>query len=134
VDHLLAMLAVGILSGRMRGGAGLAIAAMFAGLLAIGIQVGHAGVELPFVEVLIGASVVACAAMACWPPRRLPVATTLLAGAFAFVHGLVHGQEAAAGVARLPYAAGLVTTSILLMGAGALLALALETRRGAART
>jgi len=127
-DHLLALLAVGVLAGRMRGLAGLGIAVMFMSLTAVGISVGYLGIEIPFDEILIGLSVVASLALALWPPRRLPVATALLAAAFAFVHGTVHGQEAAAGIERLPFVVGLVTSSAVLLGVGALLALAFENR------
>jgi len=127
-DHLLALLAVGVLAGRMGGLAGVGTAVMFTCLTALGISAGYLGIAIPFDEFLIGLSVVASIALALRPPRHLPVATALLAGAFAIVHGTVHGQEAAAGIERLPYAVGLVTSSALMLSVGAMLALAYEGR------
>jgi urease accessory protein len=121
VDHLLALVAVGLLAARMGGKALVAIPAAFLTLLGVGITLGLAGVQLDFVEPAIAASVAVCALLAAMPPRHLPVATAALAALFAIFHGNAHGTEVAAGVARLQYAAGLISASALVILGTALL-------------
>ncbi len=128
LDHLLALLAAGMLAARMRGLAGLAVGSLFLIALAIGITSGLGGVELPFSEAIIGASVIVTALLVIRPPRSLPAATAVLAALFAFCHGVVHGLEAAGGIDRFQYAVGLMTASTLLLAVGALLGGALEAR------
>lgn len=118
LDHLCALIAVGLLAGRMGGRAGLAIAMTFLALLGAGIVSGFAGLELPLVEAAIGASALCIALLALRPPRRLPFATAALAGLFAVFHGHAHGAEAANGTARLSYSAGLLAASAGVIAAG----------------
>ncbi|MEJ0084266.1 MAG: HupE/UreJ family protein [Pseudomonadota bacterium] len=121
-DHLLALLAVGLLAARMGGRALLAIPAAFLALLAVGIALGFEGVQLDFVEPAIMASILVCGGLAVLPPRHLPVATAALAALFAIFHGNAHGTEVVAGVGRVPYAAGLMTSSALVIGITAFVA------------
>jgi urease accessory protein len=122
LDHLAALIAVGLLAGRMGGRAGLTIAVTFLALLGAGIVAGFAGLELPRAETAIGASIFCIALLTLRPPRRLPVATAALAGLFAVFHGQAHGAEAADGTARLSYAAGLLLASAGVIVAGMWLA------------
>lgn len=121
-DHLLALLAVGILAGRMGGRPLLRIPVAFLGMLAAGIAAGFAGVSLPLVETVILASVLVCALLALIPPRPLPQATIALAGFFALFHGHAHGVEVLAGVSRGQYALGLMVTSATVLIACAIAA------------
>jgi urease accessory protein len=117
-DHLAALLATGLLAGRMGGRAGMGIALSFLILLGAGVLIGFTGIELPWTETLILASV-ACVALLAWrPPRHLPVATATLAAAFALFHGYAHGAEAANGAQRLAYTAGLLLGSAGVMATG----------------
>lgn len=122
LDHLCALLAVGLLAGRMGGRAGTSIALTFLALMSCGIIGGIAGVELPLVEVAIGTSIIGLALLAWRPPRRLPFATAAFAGSFAVFHGHAHGVEAAAGTTHLSYAAGLLVSSAGVIVAATLLA------------
>ncbi|MEO8062178.1 MAG: HupE/UreJ family protein [Pseudomonadota bacterium] len=116
IDHLLALLAVGLLAARMGGRALLAIPAAFLALLAVGIALGFEGVQLDYVEPAILASILICGALAALPPRHLPVATAALAALFAIFHGNAHGMEVVAGLVRMEYATGLMTGSALVIG------------------
>ena len=106
VDHLLAMIAVGIFAAHV-GRRGLwSLPLGFLMLLAVGGALGAAGVRLPFVEMMIALSVVALG-LAVAIPKQWPVAAaTLLVGAFALFHGHVHGVELPTGVPAVPYAGG----------------------------
>jgi urease accessory protein len=121
-DHLCALVAVGLLAGRLGGRAGAGVAGTFLALMAVGIAGGFAGLELPLVEAAIGSSI-ACIALLAWrPPRRLPAATAALAGLFAVFHGHAHAAEAVQGTARGAYSVGLLIASAGVMGAGSWLA------------
>lgn len=118
-DHLLALVAVGLLAARMGGPARLVIPAAFLFSLLAGVALGFAGVQLDFVEPAIAASIVVCGALALLPPRQLPVATAALAALFAMFHGNAHGTEIAASLDRAGYASGLVLGSALVIGISA---------------
>lgn len=114
-DHLLALIAVGLLAGRMGGRALWMMPAAFLSLLVAGILGGIAGMPLPLVEVMILASVMVCGLLVVVPPRRLPFATVALAGFFALFHGHAHGSEAASGAALGQYTLGLLAMSALIL-------------------
>jgi len=132
IDHLLALIAVGLLAARMGGRSRLTIPAAFIALSGVGIALGFAGIEFQFVELAVAASVVVCGLLAVVPPRRLPLATAAIAGFFAVFHGIAHGTEVAEGVTRAQYAAGLLASSafiIALSAAAASVADVLPARR-----
>jgi urease accessory protein len=122
IDHLLALIAVGLLAARMGGRALPAIPAAFLCLLAAGIVLGFEGVRLDHVEPAIVVSVLVFATLAALPPRQLPVATAALAALFALFHGNAHGSEISADMPRLQYAAGLMAGSAFVICVAAWLA------------
>lgn len=94
LDHLLAMLAVGVWSATQPGTRAWQGPALFLAFLALGSLAGLAGGALPFVEPGILASVVVLGAMIL-AARRLPAGLGLAAiGGFALLHGHAHGAEA----------------------------------------
>jgi len=118
LDHLLAMLAVGLWAAQAGGRALWAVPATFLAVMAAGGGLALAGVALPAVELGIAGSVlafgllVACAA-------RLPLpAGMALTGAFALFHGFAHGAEMAAGASAVAYGAGFLAATALLHGVG----------------
>jgi urease accessory protein len=122
LDHLAAMLAVGLWAGLTGGRARWVLPAGFVVGMAAGLALGAAGVALPMVEPGILASVLAlaaCVALAVRPTRPLALATALVAG-FGLVHGHAHGAEAS-GAALLPFTAGvlLVTAALHAVGVAA---------------
>ncbi|MDZ5461383.1 HupE/UreJ family protein [Azohydromonas lata] len=98
LDHLLAMVAVGLWSARAlpaqqrwQGPAVFVAALLAAALASLG------GVSLPGVELSIAASVVLCGALVAGA-REIPARAGLaLVGATALFHGLAHGAEAPMG-------------------------------------
>ena len=124
LDHLLAMLGIGLWSSRQAGGKGLLaafVAMMAAGALApFGVPLLEMGLSLSVL--LTGLLLLASA--------RLPMAAAFaLVGAFAFLHGQAHGQELPQGVSAF----GFLAASALLLMAGRLLgALRIERPAGAA--
>lgn len=118
LDHLLAMVAVGLLAVRL-GGRGLwLMPAMFISAMVGGGIIAASGVALPGVEWGIMASVLVLGALiaACW---RMPLpAGAALVSLFAVFHGYAHAAEMVAGGSLSVYAAGFVSATALLHLAG----------------
>jgi len=119
LDHLAALIATGVLAGRLGKRAGLTILVTFPALLALGAIGGLLGVELAATEGAILVSIFVLSLLACAPPRRLPVATAALAAAFAYFHGHAHGAEAIAGNAPGAYVLGIIVSSLTVLWASA---------------
>jgi len=121
-DHLIALVATGLLAGRLGGRAGVAILVAFPAMLGLGAIGGWMGTDVGATEFIIAMSVVVLGLLAWAPPRQLPVATATLAAAFALFHGHAHGIEAAAGIAPLTWIAGVVASSVVVLCAASLAA------------
>lgn len=122
LDHVLAMLAVGLLAAVLGGRALLLVPASFVVMLAAGFLLGTSGVALPFLEFGIALSVLVIGGAAALG-RSLPLAGAMaLAGAFAVFHGFAHGAEMPLGASGTGYALGFVATTVLLHAAGILVA------------
>lgn len=121
VDHLLAMLAVGLLAGCAGGGMRWVLPAAFVTAMAMGAGLGANGIEAPFVEVAIACSLIAFgAALIARKSLSAPLLVACTAG-FALFHGHAHGTEMSAGLSALPYALGFMLATALLHVAGVLL-------------
>ena len=131
LDHVLAMVAVGLWAAKTGGRALWAMPLTFVAAMLAGGAIGAAGIPVPGVEPAILASIVvlgAAVALALRPP--LAVALTLVA-VFAAAHGVAHGAEGPeAGL--LPYAAGFALVTAGLHGLG--LALGFVLRRWSVAT
>lgn len=115
LDHLLAMVAVGVWSVLALHGAQRAWGPVtFVGAMIVGAALGVAGVQLPFIEQGIAASVVLFGLMLAFPRRLSPVAGLSMIAASAALHGLAHGAEIPAGASFAAYAAGFVGTTMAL--------------------
>jgi len=118
LDHLLAMIAVGLWAGQRQGAALWAMPLAFLGGMAGGGLLGSGGVGLPFVEIGIALSVVLIGVAAALDLRRgLPAALAALAVSGA-LHGHAHGAEMPADVAGLTYATGFLVATAALHGLG----------------
>jgi len=118
LDHLLAMLGVGLLAWRLGGRAIWAVPTAFVALMAVGGLAGFAGFELPFFEVGIALSLVAFGTAIAAPQKLSTVAAAGLVGFFALFHGFAHGAELPAAAGAAGYAAGFLAASALLHVAG----------------
>jgi urease accessory protein len=121
LDHLLAMVAVGLWAGLVGGRAVWAWPVAFVGVMVLGGALGMAGVALPLVESGILASVVALGLLVL-AALRLPVAVgAVLVAVFAVLHGHAHGAELPVEGAAASYFAGfaLATAALHALGLGA---------------
>lgn len=95
LDHLLAMLSVGVLAGlSSRGTATLLAPATFVIVMVFGAVLGASGIALPMVETAIALSVVAFGLAILLGQPIGTVGLAALAGLFALFHGHAHGAEA----------------------------------------
>lgn len=112
IDHMLAMLGVGLWGGQQR--RSLAQSATFLGMMLLGALAGMVGLTVPGLETGIAATVALVGlaiALALALPNWLGM---LLVGVFALAHGNAHGQELPAASA----ACGFLLASAMLLCAG----------------
>ena len=123
IDHLLAMLVVGVCSAALTRRWWLAPLA-FASMMLVGALLAAAGFVLPAVEPAIALSLVLLgallAARSAWPAAAM----TAVAALFALFHGAAHGVE----LRGLEALAGMVLATALLHVAGLALGLSLRGR------
>jgi urease accessory protein len=119
MDHILAMVAVGLWAAQLGGRARWLVPAAFVGVMALGGALGRSGVVMvPGVEQGIAASVLVLGLLIA-AAVRLPVAASMaLVGGFAVFHGFAHGAEMPTAAGGLGYGAGFVTSTALLHAAG----------------
>lgn len=126
-DHLLAMVAVGLLAGIHGGRAVWLLPAGFLGTMIAGAGFGGVGLVPPGVEPVIALSVVVIAGLAAGGQRLPgPLLLSVVAG-FALFHGMAHGAEIPARASGLLYGAGFTLATALLHALG--LAVSLATPR-----
>jgi urease accessory protein len=118
LDHMLAMVAVGLWAG-LNGGRALWIWPIaFVGVMVLGGVLGISGVAVPMVEVGILGSVVVLGLLVL-AAATLPVAAgAILVAAFALLHGHAHGSELPGEVAAAMYAAGFAIATAVLHSVG----------------
>lgn len=118
LDHLLAMLAVGIWGAQMGGRRVWTLPVTFPLIMAFGGIAGMAGLYLPEVELGIALSVLALglAIAFAWRPFE-PVAVLLIA-VFAVFHGYAHGVELPNAADPAAYSVGFVIATGLIHVAG----------------
>jgi urease accessory protein len=118
LDHILAMVTVGILAWQLGGRAIWLVPASFVSLMAIGGIFGIAGEPLLWVELGIAASVIVLGAMVALGVKA-PLAVAMgIVGLFAIFHGYAHGTEMPLDASGGVYAAGFMLATALLHVAG----------------
>lgn len=130
LDHLLAMLAVGLWGAQLGGSARWTLPLLFVAVMLAGGGLGIAGLGLPGVEQGIVASVVVLGLLLL-AARRVPLAYSgILVGAFALFHGHAHGTEMPVHSSAALYALGFVAATAALHTAGLLMGGWLQRRNG----
>ncbi|MFT4097988.1 MAG: HupE/UreJ family protein [Rhodoblastus sp.] len=118
LDHVLAMVAVGLFAAHLGGRALWAVPAAFVTLMAVGGALGINGVNVPYVETGIGLSVLVFGLVLA-AGVTLPVGLAMgLVGFFAIFHGHAHGAEMPQDASGAAYAAGFMVATALLHVAG----------------
>lgn len=116
-DHLLAMVALGLLAAQLGGRAVWALPLTFVAAMVAGGAMGAAGIGFPAVEPMILASVVIFGVLVAMA-ARLPMAVLLpMVAVFGAAHGWAHGAEGPA-TGLVLYAAGFALATMALHLAG----------------
>jgi urease accessory protein len=120
LDHICAMIAVGLWAAQRGGRALWLVPATFVSVMIAGgiLGMGHAGI--PYVEQGIAASVLVLGVLIAAAVRLPVVASAAIVGLFALFHGYAHGAEMPATASGLAYGIGFViaTASLHLCGIG----------------
>lgn len=127
LDHLLAMMAVGVWSSlALPGAQRWQGPAAFLSAMSVGAVLGAAGLVLPLIEAGIALSVALFGAMLLAGTRLPQRAGLLLIAAAASLHGLAHGAELPAGASFAAYALGFLGSTTVLHIAGLSLGAAVQ--------
>lgn len=128
LDHVLAMVAVGLWAAQLGGRALWRVPLTFVLTMAAGGTLGFLGIQLPLVEFGIAGSVLILGVLVALASRLPLVASMALVGVFALFHGYAHGAEMAAEASALWYSLGFMLATAALHGAG--IGIALAARQG----
>jgi urease accessory protein len=120
LDHIAAMVTVGLWAALKGGRALWAWPAAFVVVMLIGGALGMAHIAMPFVEPGILASVVVLGVLVALTVDIPVAAGAAIIGAFALLHGHAHGSEVAESINGVEYMAGfaLATAALHLAGIG----------------
>jgi len=121
VDHLVAMLAVGLWAGQRGGRALWVVPGAFVAALAAGAWLGAGGVALPMVEQGIAASALVLGLLVA-AAARLPLGVSAaLVALFAVFHGHAHGTEMPLMASAVNWSSGFLTATAAVLATGAVI-------------
>lgn len=132
VDHVVAMIAVGLWAALLDRPALWILPVLFPLVMVLGGALGVMGVALPAVEAGIALSGVVLGLLVALAVRAPVWVSALVVGVFAVFHGHAHGTELPEAYGPYGYAAGFVVATVLLHAAG--MALGLLTRSSLGKT
>lgn len=127
LDHLLAMIAVGLWAAQIGARALWLVPAAFVGVMAAGAAAAVSGLGLPVVEIGVVGSVLVLGVLVALAPRLPLWAPAAIVGLLALFHGHAHGTEMPEGASGLAYGIGFVLATATLHGVG--LAMGLSATR-----
>lgn len=128
VDHVLAMVGIGIWAVVSGGRSLWAVPLSFVIMMVFGAFLGMQGAIIPFIEEGIMASVVVIGGLIAFKIRLGAAAGSALAALFAFFHGAAHGAEMPGSIGGVEYGTGFVAATLILHAIGIALALANASR------
>lgn len=118
MDHICAMLAVGLWAAQMGGRAAWLVPSTFLTVMALGGVLGMNAVPPAFAEQGIVASLLVLGVLVA-AAVRLPLAVSAaVVGVFALCHGFAHGAEMPQGASGLAYAAGFMLATAFFHASG----------------
>lgn len=118
LDHILAMVMVGVFAFQLGGRALWMVPSTFVLVMAGGGALGVMGITVPFVETGIALSVIVLGAIVAFGIKS-PVAVAMgIVGLFAIFHGHAHGMEMPENAGGVAYAVGFMIATALLHLAG----------------
>lgn len=118
LDHVLAMVAVGIWGAQLGNPALWILPVTFPIVMSMGAMMGLLNIPVPGIEIGIALSAVLLGLMVIAQARPKLIIAAVLVGFFAIFHGHAHGTELPAGQNGLLYSMGFVIATGCLHGAG----------------
>ena len=131
LDHVLAMVAVGLWGAQLGAPALWLLPVAFPLVMAIGGFLGLIGVPIPGIEMGIAASAIALGVLVALEAKLPLVLAVVVVGFFAVFHGHAHGTELPEGENAALYSIGFVISTGCLHGVGILLGLIHKWQIGA---
>jgi urease accessory protein len=123
LDHVAAMVAVGLWGGQLKQPAMWLLPVTFPLVMAMGGVLGARGIPLPAVEIAIAVSAIVLGIMVAASVKPPLWVAAVVVGAFAIFHGHAHGTELPESATPLAYGAGFVISTGLLHASGILIGL-----------
>lgn len=118
LDHLSAMVAVGLWAAQLGGAAQWRIPAAFLVAMLAGTLLRIAGWDIPYVEAGIAASLLVLGLLLAMAQRLSTVVAMALTAVFALFHGHAHGSEIPTAMAQASYILGFMLSTAALHGLG----------------
>ena len=118
LDHMLAMLAIGLWAAQNHGARRWIIPLTFLVTMIVGAFLFEAGIELPLVEAGIASSVLILGLLIASAARLSVTLSLMLVAVFAAFHGYAHASELPQTAAALSYGSGFLFATALLHGLG----------------
>ncbi len=118
LDHVLAMVAVGVFAFVLGGRALFVVPLSFVVVMVGGFLVAQLDIALPGIETGIAVSSIVIGAAAALALRMPTLVAATVVGVFGFFHGYAHGAEMPASGDGLAYAAGFILATAALHLAG----------------
>lgn len=131
LDHVLAMVMVGLFASQLGGRSRWLVPASFVSVMVLGGALGLAGIAVPFVELGIGLSIVVLGGVVAFNQQASVAVAMALVGFFAVFHGYAHGAEMPESASGLAYGAGFVLATATLHALGLGFGLLLDSKGGA---
>lgn len=131
LDHLVAMVAVGLWGAQLGVPAIYLLPIVFPVVMAVGGLLAVAGMPLPFIELGIALSALALGAAVALNLRPPLWLSAIIVGVFAVFHGHAHGAEMPSAANPLAYGIGFVVATGLLHLAGIAIGLLIRWPQGA---
>lgn len=129
MDHLLAMVAVGLWASRLGRRAIWTLPVVFPLMMVIGAVLALLGIVLPAIEAVIATSVIVLGAAVALGVRMPVLASAALVGCFAVFHGYAHATEAPSSHITA-YAFGFVLATLMLHATGIVIGCAMSRATG----
>jgi urease accessory protein len=129
IDHLAAMVAVGLWAAQLGKRATWLVPTAFVCMMIAGASLAAAGASLPFAEQAIAASVLVLGLLITFALRLSMLTGIAIVGLFALFHGWAHGHEFHATGSLLQFTAGFILATLFLHGVGILLGRTLNVLR-----
>ena len=121
LDHVLAMVAVGLWGAQLGPPALWLLPVTFPIMMAFGGFLGLVGIPVPGVEIGIAVSALLLGIVVALEAKPYLALAAIIVGAFAIFHGHAHGTELPAGQSALMYSIGFVVATGCLHGLGILI-------------